>query len=233
MSRKSAEADREVAPPKPGDIQRTTYEHGAEPYRDPHVLRVLYHQCELSQRQIAEQCGVSQQTVHRWMKNLGVSTRPPSHLRDLSLSVGQGVKGKELYQIPDIDEESGEEYRYCLARHQLIALLCEDGEGNWAYSIGDVFGGDTHVHHEMSAPVAVDIPENLAVLSASEHMRLHGSGPPIISRVEATLDEIFDDYEGEPDPREIPAVAPADRRKRQRILRQYHGSRASEAMSGD
>jgi len=230
MNGESLNADRSAAPPKPEEIERSTYEYGAEPYRDLHVLRVLYHECELSQRQIAEQCGVSQQCIQRWMKKLGVSTRPPSHLRNPSICKGEFSSGKVQYQVPD-----GKGGRSRFYRHQLIALLCEDGDGDWAYTPSEVFGKDTHVHHEMAArAVSVDVPQNLAVLSPSEHFRVHGSGgPSTTKRVEATLNEIFDDYAGEPVPRKVATVAPANRRKRRRILRQYRGSRASGSMSDD
>jgi len=228
MKRSSADADRSVAPPKPEEIERSTYEHGAEPYRDPHVLRVLYHDWELSQRQIGEHCGVSQQCIQRWSERFGIETRPPMDKRNRSISKSRVTKDKVQYHVPD----TGGEYSH-FYRHQLVVLLSENPDGDWAYSPSDVFGNGTHVHHEAAAPVTIDVPENLTVVSPKEHFQVHGSGIPITKRVEETLSEIFDDYDGEPAPREVAAVAPANRRKRRRMLRQYHGSRASGSVSDD
>jgi len=197
MNGESLNADRSAAPPKPEEIERSTYEYGAEPYRDPHVLRVLYHDWELSQREIGEQCGVSQQSIQRWFERFGIDTRPPMNERNRSISKSQVTKDKVQYHVPDTGGEYSRFYR-----HELVALLSENSDGDWAFSPSDVFGDGSHVHHEAAAPTAIDVPGNLSILSVREHMQLHG-GPQISSRVETTLDEIFAEYDGEPDPDEF------------------------------
>lgn len=51
---------------------------GSDPdprYRDPEWLRTRYHREELTQREMAERCGVSPSTVRKWMRRHGIETR--------------------------------------------------------------------------------------------------------------------------------------------------------------
>ena len=45
------------------------------PYRDPEWLRRRYHGDDLTQCEIAEECGVSPRTIRKWMKRHGIETR--------------------------------------------------------------------------------------------------------------------------------------------------------------
>jgi len=205
------------------DIERSTYEHGAEPWKDPHALQTLYHQRGYSQQDIADRYDIRQQTVCYWMGKFDIETEPPMHKREPSISKSELVKDKVQYKVPDGD--GGREH---FQRHQLVALLCTDVDGEWSYSADDIFGRGSHVHHEMSADIAIDIPENLTVLSPAEHVTVHAGGS-IEQRVEATLSELYEEYEGEPDPEDVPhpllELPNADMKHRQR--------RWTESVSGD
>jgi hypothetical protein len=180
--------------------KRSIYEYGIEPHKDPEVLRYLYHDEELSQAEIGRLCDISQPTVSEWMDKFDIEARPPMDERNRSISASRQPREKVQYHIPSGDGETERIYR-----HQLVALLAEDQSGDWAYNVEDIFGGDSHIHHEMAAPVAVDIPENLAVVTPREHTHIHGSsGPALIDRVEEVLSEIYEGYDGEPDPVDIP-----------------------------
>ena len=168
-------------------------EYGPEPYKDPETLQELYHEREYSQSQIADQFNVTQQTICYWFDRFDIESRPPMHERDPSISVTCREDGKVQFKVPDSD--GGRIYFY---RHQLVALLAEDEEGEWQYGLGDVFADDTHVHHEMISGLSIDISCNLSVLGDGEHIRLHVGGGGE-SHVEEVLAEMFDDYDGEPD----------------------------------
>ena len=45
------------------------------PHRDPNRLKKLYHGEQLTHGEIASRLGVSRQTVHNWMQELGIETR--------------------------------------------------------------------------------------------------------------------------------------------------------------
>jgi len=191
MTCDSSDADREAAP-RPQDIERSTFAYGAEIHRDPRILNVLYHECGLSQRDIARECGVTQQCIQQWMDRFDLETRPPDSEKDPSITKSHKKSGKTQYHVPD-----GQGDRSRFYRHQLIALLCEDGDGDWAYTPDEVF--NNHVHHEAPTPgPSLDIPENLAVVTVSEHVQAHISDYPSTSHAEETLGEIFDGYDGEP-----------------------------------
>jgi len=120
------------------------------------------------------------------MEKLDIETRPPMDERERS---GQAVRrnrlddDKILYAVSDVDEDGEDEITY-FQEHQLVALL--------EFDPYDVFGDNTHVHHIMSCPIPVDLPENLDVLGAREHLQLHAGGA-WEPKIEDTLDEIRDD----------------------------------------
>jgi len=92
----------------------------------------------------------------------------------------------------------------------LVVLLCEDGDGDWAYSPDEVFSN--YVHHEaVTGDVSLDLPENLAVVTPREHVQTHSGEYPNTRRTEETLGEIFgDDYDGEPLPQPIETIPPSN-----------------------
>lgn len=144
------------------DYDRSTYEYGGEPYKDPTVLSQLYHEEELSQSDIADEFEISQATVSYWMAELDIDTRPPMNERE-----GTGLHrivredGYTQYVASEGDGEKSHVYQ-----HQLVALV--------EFEPSEVFDPDTHVHHELNAPIPVDIPENLDVVGDREHAHLHG-----------------------------------------------------------
>ena len=52
-----------------------------EPWKDPDVLRRLYHDEEMSTREIADELGVSSSTVSNWLNRTSVKTRPNTQKR--------------------------------------------------------------------------------------------------------------------------------------------------------
>lgn len=144
---------------------------GREPYEIAENLRGLYHERDWSQGEIADFYDVDQSTISRAMNDADIETRPPMHQRTPSISKSVREDGTTQYHVPDGDGGRDRVYR-----HQLVALLATDHSGGWAFSSSEVFAEGTHVHHEMASPVALDIPENLDVLSVREHVQLHASG---------------------------------------------------------
>lgn len=57
------------------DYERSTFEHGAKPWKDPAVLRKLYHGEEMTQGEIAGYFDTVQQNISHWMNKLDVETR--------------------------------------------------------------------------------------------------------------------------------------------------------------
>ncbi|WP_256544824.1 hypothetical protein [Halobellus inordinatus] len=153
----------------------------ARPYQDPEILRDLYHDEGLSQSEIADRFDVHRTTITHWMNKHDIETRPPMGDRE----------PKDVYRIVDGDEkvqylERNNELGHLVYRHQLVALLEYDPE--------DVFHPDTHIHHLMGAPAAVDVPENLTVLDAREHIKRHAEGTAT-DDPRTILDLMRDDFE--------------------------------------
>jgi hypothetical protein len=144
------------------DYDRSTYEHGIEPYKDPEVLRRLYSEAELSQSDIADEFGITKQTVSYWMNKLDVDTRPPMDQRE-SKGLHRIVREDGYTQYVVSKGDGGKSHFY---QHQLVALL--------EFGPHEVFDPDTHVHHELNAPVPIDLPANLDVIGDTEHALLHG-----------------------------------------------------------
>lgn len=185
-------------------IERSTFEHGAEPWKDPAILEKLYWMRGLSQGQIGDHFDIRQQTVCYWMDKLDVETEPPMHERNPSISRSVREDGKVQFLAPaDDGDGDGESDRVHFYRHQMVALLATDADGDWEYVHTDIFGKNASlvVHHEMNSPVGVDVPANLSALTAREHVYAHAGGVGV-SHVEAVLGGIFEDYDGEPDPEE-------------------------------
>jgi transcriptional regulator with XRE-family HTH domain len=134
------------------------------PHQDPDLLRELYHDEGLSQTEVGDELGCDQATVSKWMRKFGIETRPPMHERERK-AVYRSVddNGKVQYLA-----RNGDGPERLVSEHQLVALLEYDAE--------DVFAPETHVHHLMAAPHAVDLPENLVVLNHRDHIRRHAEG---------------------------------------------------------
>ena len=131
---------------------------------DPEMLETLYWVEGLSMWQIAERMGCSKTTVYRRMNEYGIDRRGvayrsrnaveinPIHIR----SRQDGYVGVENYY-------RGESYRFYL--HQLLAIA----EGADPHK---VFSEDYHTHHKNEVKWD-NRPENLEVLSRSDHMKHH------------------------------------------------------------
>jgi hypothetical protein len=123
--------------------------------------------------------------------------------RDRTISKSRKPRGKIQYHVPDGD--GGRETFY---QHQLVALL--------EFSADEVFADDTHIHHEMGSPVAVDTPENLDVLGDREHICLHAGGAGCI-HPEIVLADIFASRDEPP----VPEDPTADVNRKRAKLRQW------------
>lgn len=147
-----------------------------EPYKNETRLRELYHEQGLTQYEIAERFGIDQSTVSYWFDKLGIQTESQKFYRS-----------KNPNGHLQLQSENGESVYV----HQMVALLEHDPER--------VFHDDTHVHHLMAAPHAVDLPENLEVLDAGEHARRHAHGTAT-DDPEKVLQHVFDEFELQPTP---------------------------------
>lgn len=144
-----------------------------EPWKDKERLEVLYYEQDLTQYEIADKFGVEQPTIHYWMNQFDL-LEPE---RDFYVVEVEG--GKVQIHPAATDEQ-------VVYVHQLVALLDHEPE--------DVFGEDTHVHHLMAAPHAVDIPENLVVWDAGTHIRRHAEGIAT-DDPEKVLQHLFGEFE--------------------------------------
>jgi len=167
--------------------ERTTEDviEGRKLHQKPKNLRILYHDLQWSQREIADFYEVEQPTISRAMNDVGIETRQPMHLRSPSISKSTREDGKVQYHVPD-----GDGGRQRFYRHQLVGLLSTEASGNWAFTPSEVFADDTHIHHEMASPLALDIPQNLDVITSREHVQLHASGG--VKHPELVLAEVFE-----------------------------------------
>ncbi|MFC7133746.1 MULTISPECIES: helix-turn-helix domain-containing protein [Salinibaculum] len=176
------------------DTSRTTLEHGAEPWKDDGLLRRLYVENGLTVAECAEVLGCSPSTISRWLRQFGIETRDDivaaqESGRCVSVTTARD-DGKRLYHVPD-----GDSGRIRFYEHQLVALLAENVDGEYIFSTSDIFADETVVHHEAGAPHPIDVPENMAVISATVHSIIHAAGGIFL---EEKLAEIFEEYDGEP-----------------------------------
>jgi transcriptional regulator with XRE-family HTH domain len=175
-----------------------------QPFHDEQRLRRLYHEEQLSQERIGERFGVSQQTIGYWMAEHGIEARPPMSERDRSISVSAQQNGYTQFKVPNFDSDDldDREPTYTsLYQHQLVALLASD-DGDWLFSIKDIFHGDTHVHHDLNCGAKLDHQDNLDVMTKIEHLQAHSNYDYLV-QAEFVLGEIYDEYDGEPDQDEI------------------------------
>lgn len=141
-------------------------------YRHECGLRYLYHTLGWTQTRIADRYNVSQPTISRWLAIHGIEARKTG-----SVSVYSQERGDTEYMF--IDARYGDERVVCYV-HQLLA--CRDNDPH------DVFDGETVVHHRFPSPAAIDIQENVVVLTQSEHVQLHMEGD--------TLDDVAEVLDG-------------------------------------
>lgn len=131
-------------------------ESSGKPWRDPEVLHELYHEQEMTLREIADELGCHNTTVYENMEKLGIETRSrwTPHANFYT-----DRRGYERWETWDVDQYAS------LKVHQLLAI--STGE-----SPRDVFGAGNATHHKNGIPWD-NRPENLETMSQSEHMRDH------------------------------------------------------------
>lgn len=158
---------------------------GSRGYRNESVLRHLYYEDGLTQREIAAEFDVSERTVWRWMNKHGIQRRGPDHYRLPSPSDAS-------YPYPFIwmDDCGVDRLVY---EHQLVALAAGADPEN-------LFGGAWEVHHRLPLP-QLNLPENVEVLPKSEHQNItHPTEAEVPDAAETadTLDEIGFEQSGVP-----------------------------------
>jgi predicted transcriptional regulator len=135
-----------------------------ERYKNPDVLRELYHKRKMTLAEVGDELGVSPTTIKRWMKKNEIPIRdrgdaglikggPPS------MKIGSG--GYEHFLVCQSGERSRVEV------HRLVAVA-EHGI--------DVVK-DKDVHHKNGVPWD-NRPDNLEPLSRKDHIIEHGKGAP-------------------------------------------------------
>lgn len=135
---------------------------GELPWDDPELLERLYHDEGLSTFQIADRFeDADQSSVLYQFRKHDIETR----------SVGEGIRNRyasnltinlQQGRIQYFFDAFGETHTFLNA--QLVALLDHPPE--------KVFGDGTHVHHKNHMPFD-DRPENIEVLTDSEHVSYH------------------------------------------------------------
>lgn len=151
---------------------------------DEETLREMYHGEEKSLREIADDVDRSYGWVRQRCIEYGIDRRPSNIEKDSAVWRIPRDTGKVDYATGDGDGKAW------VGEHQLVALLEFDPH--------DVFADGVHVHHEMGAPVDINVPENLALMGAGEHARAHRSGTATTDP-EVTLAFLRDDWEPRPD----------------------------------
>ena len=135
-------------------------------------LAHLYYDEGLTQIDIAEQLGVSNNTVHRWMKDYGISPGKGTkqditiqRLRNTHPNFYLDSSGYEYVQTTHNYKNTG-----CRV-HQLLAIA----DGANPYKIFS--NGELEVHHKNGLQWD-NRPENLEVMSKSDHAREHSDTVP-------------------------------------------------------
>lgn len=135
------------------------------PHQDPERLRELYHGKGLTQAEVGERLGVDQPTISKWMDILDIETRPDAVERNDGRSVRYSERRDKRSQI-DVPDSDGD--MVTLYESQLVALT--------SFSVSEVFGDDTHIHHRLGSGEHLNLPANLEVMAAAEHTHRHAKG---------------------------------------------------------
>lgn len=142
-------------------------EDDERPWDDPLVLRALYHEQELSQRDLADKFDCSRTAIRNAMDRHGVE--PRDRIEGIRTALDSAPvplrlsKGYEVCYVT-LDYEV-----HKAGVHQLVAIA------NGA-DPGEIFTENNHVHHKNGIRWD-NRPDNLEVLTASEHAKHHhGSG---------------------------------------------------------
>jgi predicted DNA-binding protein YlxM (UPF0122 family) len=127
-------------------------------------LRKKYVKNGMSSRDIADELGVNKSAVLDGLRECGISRR------DTSTATKMGMdKGHAAYYTSANGYEMvcsrGSKRAWSIGVHRLVAIA--DGANP-----NTVFDGDHHVHHKNNVPWD-NRPENLKVVTNSEHMKEH------------------------------------------------------------
>jgi len=141
---------------------------------DPDQLRELYHERGMDQAEIAQECGVHQSTVSRWMARHDVQARHERETHATAPTLRQHRRGYEAW------EHCGE-YVYV---HRLLAVA------EWGL---EAVAGQ-HVHHRNGVPWD-NRPENLEVLDAGQHHARHQGTGDAPWRDAERLGELLEQHE--------------------------------------
>lgn len=127
----------------------------SSPWRNAETLRTLYHGEGYSLRDIADELGCTPRTVNVWMDKHEIETRPCPHSKPVHFNTN--YQGYESWVHTSTDS----------TEHVLVHRLLAVAE----WGVGEVEG--RVVHHENG--VSWDNrPDNLELMTQSEHVELHG-----------------------------------------------------------
>jgi len=149
------------------DIDRRTPAADKQgPWQDGQTLHNLYHNEGLTTHEIADRLGCAQRTVWVWMDRHGIETKSreevaPENAKAVRVERASFRTSKDGYER--WTQRVGQE-TYSVGVHRIVA----------AAEHGFDAVGDRVVHHKNQIPWD-NRPENLAVLSDSDHKQLHKS----------------------------------------------------------
>jgi len=135
-------------------------EMGEKPWHDEERLRRMYHDKEMSLRQMASDLGCDSSIVRRWMDRFNIERR--SRVEAVRSPVARYYTDTGGYEQWSTTENCDTVH---VAVHQLLAIAK-------GASPQDVFSGEHHVHHDNEIPWD-NRPENIEVLTVSEHRSIH------------------------------------------------------------
>lgn len=119
---------------------------------------------ERTMRSIGNECGVSPATILKWLRRHGIESRTATeHLKKDTVTFVQLRRG---YVRATAKRPNGVDQDYCMV-HQLVAIA-DGADPHKVFS-----NGDYHVHHKNEVPWD-NRPDNLELLSSSDHAKLHG-----------------------------------------------------------
>ena len=130
-----------------------------ELYKKENWLRYQYEELEKFQSEIAEECGVTQKTISKWMRKLGIATRGPRGPRWKGKRMIDAYKGYWWVYRPD--------HPYCRPNGYVkqANIIMEK-------KLGRYLRPEEVVHHRDLNKLN-DNMSNLQIMTFSEHSSLH------------------------------------------------------------
>lgn len=138
--------------------RRTPHQEKGTAWKDEETLRRLYWDEGMTLEEIGNELGCSMSTVSGWMQRLGVDRikTPDEKPAYYDISKNGHPRWKSKHNGTT----------YSLKVHQLL-LIAEGADPYKVFS-----GGEYHTHHKNGVPWD-NRPENLELLTASEHLKEH------------------------------------------------------------